>query len=95
MLRNMYDRRTATFHYLGAHCFNMNLSDETKIIEIQVNPEFSKEEAEVEAKHYGEIIGKMPKCLRTHVHSVWIHKGTLPWGGGNHNLLIHVGEPNR
>lgn len=92
-LRNMYDRRSSTFNYLGAHCFDTMYTDETKLIEFQVNPEFTKEEAEVEAAHYANIIGRMPKCLREGVHSVWIHKGDHPWGGGNNNLLIHTGIP--
>ncbi len=34
----------------------------------------------------------MPTSLRNDVQTVWIHRGTQPFGGGNDNLLIHVGQ---
>ena len=32
---------------------------------------------------------------REDVETVWIHKGTEPFGGGNNNLLIHIGQADR
>jgi hypothetical protein len=88
----MFDRRTASFNQVNCHLFLTQFKDETKTVEIQVNPEFSIEEASTEANLYGEAIGRIPKCLRTKVKTVWIHKGTMEhlWGGGNDNLLIHT-----
>lgn len=63
----MFDRRTSSFKYLGAYVFDMELSDEDKVIEIQINPEFNLWDAKKTAKHYGEIIGRMPKALREDV----------------------------
>ena len=61
--------------------------------EIQVNPEFgSTDNALAEALKYGEEIGRLPTVLRKDVETVWIHKGTKPFGGGNNNLLIHTGQ---
>jgi hypothetical protein len=58
-----------------------------------VNPEFgSSEAARVEAEKYAIVIGRIPKALRLDVLTVWIHKGMEPFGGGNNNLLIHVGQ---
>jgi len=61
--------------------------------EIQVNPEFGNSEvALAEAEKYAEVIGRLPTALRNDVETVWIHKGTEPFGGGNNNLLIHIGQ---
>ena len=89
----MFDRRPDDFIDLDAHVFSTQFSDEDKTVEIQVNPEFSQEEAEAEAKFYGHYIGRVPRTLRTKVETVWIHKGDKSnlFGGGNNNLLIHTG----
>ena len=39
--RNMFDRRTNSFNEVQCHLFTTQFSDETKTVEIQVNPEFS------------------------------------------------------
>jgi hypothetical protein len=38
------------------------------------------------------VIGKLPTALRAEVQTVWIHRGTQPFGGGNNNVLIHTGQ---
>lgn len=89
-VRNMFDRRTNKFSDVNAHLFAARYSD-SKDIEIQVNPEFGKEaKAKVQALKYAKVIGRLPKCLRADVDTVWIHNGKQPFGGGNRNLLIHT-----
>jgi hypothetical protein len=44
-MRNMFDRRPAAFIDIMAHLFDCRFSDEDKIVEIQVNSEFSQDEA--------------------------------------------------
>ena len=92
-LRTMFDRRPATWIKVSPHLFNAQYKDEDKVTEIQVNPEFTLEQAAIEANFYGEAIGRMPKCLRKDVLTVWIHKGGPEhlFGGGNNNILIHTG----
>lgn len=91
-LRTMYDRRNGgSWKNLNAHLFLTNFSDNL-FTEIQINPEFSTEEAEKEARKYSFLIGQLPKDLRRDVRSVWIHKGTELFGGGNNNILIHTGQ---
>lgn len=88
--REMFDRRTNKFSNVKAHLFTARYSD-SKDIEIQVNPEFGgKTKARVHALKYSKVIGRLPKCLRRDVDTVWIHDGLQPFGGGNRNLLIHV-----
>ncbi len=91
-LRNMYDRRNGgSWQNLNAYLYLTNFSDDL-FTEIQINPEFSPEEAEKEALKYGFLIGQLPRGLRRDVRSVWIHKGTELYGGGNNSILIHTGQ---
>ena len=57
------------------------------------NTEFKNpDNAFQEAFFYSEIIGRLPNFLLTNVKTVWIHKGNKDYGGGNQNLLIHIGR---
>ncbi len=91
-LRNMFDRRAGAFIQLQAYLFNATFSDGLAA-EVQVNPEFgTTEAARVQAEKYAIVIGRLPRALRVSVATVWIHQGVQPFGGGNNNLLIHVGQ---
>lgn len=90
--RKMYDRRVNDWITTNPFLFKANYSDGLSI-EFQVNPEFKTvAEAEIQALKYAEVIGKLPTALREDVNTSWIHLGTQPFGGGNNNLLIHIGQ---
>ena len=91
---NIFDRRINSFINLNVYLFNAEYSDSGLKIEIQVNPEFSQDTAREHAEKYAIVIGRLPKALRRHVETVWIHDGKQPFGGGNNNLLIHVEQGN-
>ena len=59
-------------------------------IQVQVNPEFSRDVASSYARQYAKEIGKLPIALRRYVRSVCIHDGNEPFGGDINYLLIHV-----
>ena len=89
--RTMFDRRVEDWITVNAYLFNAQF-DDGLTAEIQVNTEFgSTSAAQAEANKYGRAIGQLPTVLRTNVETVWIHKGDHLWGGGNNNILIHVG----
>jgi hypothetical protein len=91
-LRSMFDRRAGAFIQVQAYLFDATFSDGLTA-EVQVNPEFgSTDAARVQAEKYAPVIGRLPKALRVSVATVWIHQGVQPFGGGNNNLLIHVGQ---
>jgi len=93
--RTMFDRRVNGWVYLNAFLFKASFSDGLEI-EIQVNPEFGNATtALAEATKYAPVIGRLPRSLRAGVKTVWIHKGTKPFGGGNNNLLIHTGQADQ
>jgi hypothetical protein len=90
--RTMFDRRVNAFVQLQAYLFNATFSDGLAT-EVQVNPEFgTAEAARVQADKYALVIGRLPRVLRVSVATVWIHQGVQPFGGGNNNLLIHIGQ---
>ena len=90
--RRMFDRRVNGWITVNAYLFDASFDDGLRA-EVQVNPEFGgPEEARVEAEKYAEVIGRLPTVLREDVQTVWIHQGTQLFGGGNNNLLIHVGR---
>lgn len=90
--RTMFDRRDGgKWIDINAHIFDTYYFDE-HYIEVQVNTEFSENEAREQAQKYGWLIGQLPKVLKRDVSTVWIHKGLYPWGGGNNNLLFHIGQ---
>ena len=90
--RTMFDRRVNDWITVNAYLFNATF-DDGLTTQIQVNPEFgSSETALTEAQKYADAIGRLPTALRTDVETVWIHKGTELFGGGNNNLLIHTGQ---
>jgi len=90
--RTMYDRRVEGWITVEAFLFDVAFDDGLST-EVQVNPEFGDVQiAQAEAEAYAEVIGRLPKVLRSEVETVWIHKGTELFGGGNNNLLIHTGQ---
>ena len=90
-LRTMYDRRSGWIEN-NAFLFEANFSDSLSS-QVQVNSEFeTASAAAIEAEKYAIVIGRLPKALRVDVATYWIHKGVEPFGGGNNNLLIHVGQ---
>jgi uncharacterized repeat protein (TIGR02543 family) len=89
--RQMYDRRNGgAWINIEPYLFDTSFSDGLKT-EIQINPEFTLEEATFEANKYAFLIGQLPTALRKDVQTMWIHKGTEGYGGGNNNLLVHTG----
>ncbi len=91
--RTMFDRRDGgVWITLDPYLFDTSYDDGLSI-EIQVNPEFSTvEEAQSQAVFYANVVGRIPTALRTDVETMWIHEGVFPFGGGNNNILIHVGQ---
>jgi len=90
--RTMYDRRVPGWVRLNAYLFEAHFEGMPDV-EVQVNPEFDSEAAaEIEAIRYAEVVGRMPRCLRVDLKTMWIHKGNNPYGGGNNNILIHTGK---
>ena len=93
--RTMFDRRVNNWTTVDAYLFNATF-DDGLVSEVQVNPEFGSVAASQSvAEFYARAIGRLPTALRRDVRTVWIHHGVQPFGGGNNNILIHVGQADR
>ena len=91
-VRTMFDRRLDAFVATDAYLFEAGFEGGA-VVEVQVNEEFGNADlAERHAAFYARAIGQLPAGLRTRVETVWIHRGDMPFGGGNDNILIHVGR---
>ncbi len=91
-MRTMYDRRENDWIQDNAFLFHVEF-DDGLTTEVQVNSEFETSDmALVEATKYATEIGRIPTALRVDMNSMWIHKGVEPFGGGNNNVLIHIGQ---
>lgn len=94
-MRTMYDRRFNDWVERNAFIVDTAFSDGL-VVEVQVNPEFgSADEARTEAIRWAEEVGRLPRALRAEVKTMWIHRGTQPFGGGNQNILIHTGQADQ
>jgi len=89
--RVMFDRRVNDWVTLSPYLFNAEYDDGLSV-EIQINPEFSEDDAKETAEIYAKYFGQLPTLLRRDVDTSWIHKGAFPFGGGNRNLLVHTGQ---
>jgi hypothetical protein len=87
--RRMYDRRTSRFDTLRPHLFDARFGARTRV-EIQVNPEFDRAQAEAHARTYATELGRIPGFLFADIDTMWIHDGDEDLGGGNRNILIHT-----
>lgn len=88
--RTMFDRRSASWETVEAHLFDATFGTAPVVLEIQVNPEFSSDDAEALARKYAPIVGRMPAFLFADLQTVSIQGGNEAFGGGNNNLLIHA-----
>ena len=87
-----FDRRVNKFKHAKFFRFDASFKNANKI-KIHVNTEFESEnEAEKQALKYGKIVGQLPNFLRKKIKTLTIHKGNKPWGGGNRDILIHIGD---
>ena len=89
--RVMFDRRVNDWVNNNAYLFNAEYT-RSRVIEIQVNPEFDSISASANALKFANVIGRLPAVLIKDVETVWVHKGINLFGGGNNNLLIHTGQ---
>ncbi len=90
--RTVFDRRENAWITINAFLFNIVWNDGLTT-EGVINPEFGTvENAQIEARKYGFLVGQLPYSLRTDVDQIWVHKGVQPFGGGNNSILIHTGQ---
>lgn len=88
-----FDRRTGKFGPCDVWLYRASYKG-GRVIEVQINQEFSAAAARKQAERFARIVGQLPHCLRRDVDALWIHGGDKPMGGGNRSLTIHVDQAN-
>lgn len=88
-----FDRRADKFGPVDVWLYRATYKG-GRVIEVQVNQEFSAPAARKQAERFARIIGQLPHCLRRDIDALWIHAGDKPMGGGNRSVTIHVDQAN-
>ena len=88
-MRTIYDRRTSTFITVNAWLFDAQFGS-TKHVEVQVNPEFTQQQAQTHATFHATAVGRLPAFAFRDIDALWINGGNFPYGGGNRSILIHT-----
>ena len=71
----MYDYRNGGgLINMKAHLYKVKFTDSPSV-EFRLNPEFSLKESKLQAKKYGQSLGRIPKIFRSRLDSFAIHKG--------------------
>lgn len=89
----MYDRRSGWQYFDNSYVYEANFTDGTHI-QVGINPEFTKKQADDLVKEYMVELGRLPFALRNGLKSMWIHEGGDTWGGagGQYNaIIVHTG----
>ncbi|HEY0975967.1 MAG TPA: hypothetical protein VGE21_00740 [Flavobacteriales bacterium] len=90
-MEHVWDYRIPGWVDIDAYRFAIVWDDGLTSVAV-VNPEFTLEQAEMEANIYAHALGKVPTCLRDAVDELWIHAGVYSFGGGNNAIVIHTGR---
>ena len=75
--RKVYDYRNGGgLINIKAYLYKVKFADSPSV-EFRLNPEFSLKESKLQAKKYGQALGRIPKIFRSRLDSFAIHKGQL------------------
>ena len=85
-----FDRRVDGWVDTVAWVYEASYRCGRPLVDVVVNQEFSREQADIEAQRFAYILGQLPAGVRTNVDELWIHAGHEPAGGGNRSILVHT-----
>ena len=88
--RRTFDRRVDAWVDTLAWVYEASYRCGRPLVDVVVNQEFSREQADVEAQRFAFILGQLPAGVRTNVDELWIHAGREQAGGGNRSILVHT-----
>jgi len=88
--RDVWDRRVGGGTRLTFVLYNATY-DDGMMVEIRVERDTFKEQAEYYAGKYSKPFGQLPAGVRTRVRALSIMTGIQPWGGGLDDITIHNG----
>lgn len=94
-LRNhqTFDRRVEAWTNVPSHIFRASYGCAPEQVEVVVNAEFDRQEAEAQALRFAHVLGQLPLGNRAAIQELVIHAGYHEQGaaGGYNTLTIHTG----
>lgn len=88
-MRTIYDRRVSAFVTVNAWLFDAQFGS-SKHVEVQVNPEFTQNQAQTHATFHARALGRLPAFAFRDIDALWINGGKQLYGGGNRSILVHT-----
>jgi hypothetical protein len=88
--KRTFDRRVNSWVNFNSHVFQARFSCGRESVSVVVNPEFSSQEAEIQANRFARMLGQLPIGSRKAIFEIWIHSGYQDAGGGNNSILVHT-----
>ena len=90
--RSIFDRRPDAFVTERVFEFKVAYKGSRSLL-VRVNPEFgSRAKAQPQAERYARVVGQLPLVLRGGLRTITINKGDEDFGGGDRDIVIHVGR---
>jgi hypothetical protein len=86
--RQIWDKRVDGEPVVNAHLFMARYSDGTNI-EIAINPEFGREEAQAQALRFAEPLGRLPTLLREGIGKFSLHDGDEGFHAGTGQIVFY------
>ena len=93
-VREIYDRRVDQWLEINVFVYEATFEG-GQTVDMQVNPEFSRTDAETYAIQYAKLAGQLPKSLFKELKSVSVHDGDASFGGGidgDIQVYVEAGE---
>lgn len=87
--RETYDKRAGDWVRNDSWVFVANYKCGLPEVEVVVNPEFTEDQALIEATRVAEVLGRIPVGPRANVQELWIHDGWELAGGGNNAIELY------
>jgi hypothetical protein len=88
-LRQIWDKRVDGEPVVDAHLFTARYGDGV-VIEIRVNPEFSAQDAQIQALRHARPLGQLPDTLRKGIRAFSIHAGRKGFHAGTGQIVVYT-----
>ena len=89
--KRTFDRRVNAWINATSHVFSAKFECALENVDVIVNAEIDRQEAEVQASRFARILGQLPFGSRKAIRELWVHPGNELAGGGNSSILVYTG----
>jgi len=93
--KRTFDRRVNAWINANSHVFVATYECALRNVDVVVNAEIARQEAEFQAGRFARILGQLPFGSRKAVRELWVHPGDELAGGGNGSILVYTGYADK